>query len=257
MVVRHRTRRDRADDLSGRAPSAADEVAIDELFAGHTGLGVGDTVTLVRPTLASTAVRQPPEPAGTSSGWPTPQLDEPDDEPVRPISRSPGAPCCRSSAHQTSPRRRSRWAGWRRSSSPMTAELQAALDWLPSDLPPVLQADVDDRLANLEIEDRVAYIRFSGDPRQRPTTSPASRGSTEIVAPTDEQVLTLLVGLNLSANRPRTDRPAQRARLGGGDPAGRAADRVGASSSPRAGDHADARPVRPVGCDGRSSPTPR
>ena len=39
--------------VTGRAPDGPDEVAIDAAFADQSGLGVGDVVSLGRPTLRS------------------------------------------------------------------------------------------------------------------------------------------------------------------------------------------------------------
>ena len=187
--------------LSGRTPSGSDEIAIDDLFAKHTGLAVGDTVTLVRPTLAS-PLFDDFQNRLDEFGQADLSLEQPDDQPVTADFVITGRTVLPLQRTTDTAQAAFTLGGLAAFVEPDDAELQAALEWLPADLPPPLQAGVDDLLTNLEIDDRMAYVRFAGDPQEGAEELASIEGVEEVAAPSAEQVLTLIVGLNLS----RTDR---------------------------------------------------
>ena len=76
-------------------------------------------------------------------------------------------------------------------------EIDTARAWLPDDLPGPMAAGVEDLLASLDIDGRVIYVRFAGSVQAGAEAILAIDGVPEVVAPTPDQILDLMVGLNL------------------------------------------------------------
>ena len=185
--------------LTGRAPDGPDEVAIDAVFAEQSGLGVGDIVSLGRPALVS-QVAEELQQSAQDHGVDAFQLADPDEEPVVATFEITGIAVLPGERSQDIAQATFTLDGLADLVEPGADEVATARAWLPGDLPPALQTEVDVVLSNLDIEDRVVFLRFSGDVQSTAGAVLGIDGVPEVVAPTAEQVLTLVVGLNLARN---------------------------------------------------------
>ena len=185
--------------LTGRAPDGPDEVAIDATFADQSGLDVGDIVSLGRQTLASRMAEELPRIA-EELGIDDPRLTDPDGEPLAAAFEITGIAVLPLNRTEEIAQATFTLDGYAGLVEPGPGEIAAARAWLPDDLAPELQTNVEELLSNLDIEDRSVYLRFSGDIQSSAAAVAAVEGVPEVVAPTADQVLTLLVGLNLTRN---------------------------------------------------------
>jgi len=185
--------------LHGRAPEGPDEVAIDASFASQTGLGIGDTVTLARTTLITLLADELPQRA-EEFDLDYEFVETPEQAPVvaefdiTGIVVTPSTPAVEFTEVTLT------IAGFADLVEPEPDEVATARAWLPDDLPPILLAQAEDLFANLDIEDRVAYLRFTGSVQAGAAAVAGIEGVPEVVAPTPEQVLSLMVGLNIERN---------------------------------------------------------
>ncbi len=199
--------------LSGRAPEGPDEVAIDAQFARATGLGIGDTVTLGRSalvTLMAQELTQNADQFGLVYEVAEPPVQTPvtAEFEITGIALLPGDPAQEISEVTLT------LEGLVNLVEPSAAEVAATRAWLPADLLSPLKGVAERLLANLDIEGRVVYVRFSGDVYAGAQAIAGMDIFTElfgerdgsdgpplqIVAPTPDQVLTLVVGLNIERN---------------------------------------------------------
>lgn len=199
--------------LSGRAPQGPDEVAVDAQFAADTGLGIGDSVSLARLTLIGLIddeIRQNVERYGIDY-----QLaDLPEQTPVvaeyeiTGIALLPGDPA------QELLEVTLTLEGYSDLVEPTPEELAATRAWLPTDLPSGLVDVAEAVFANLDIGDRVIYVRFKDDvysgvqaisgmdifEQLADPENPDAPPPVEIIAPTPAEVMSLMVGLNVERN---------------------------------------------------------
>ena len=184
---------------SGRAPDGPDEVAIDPTFADKSGLEVGDILSLGRQTLASRIAEELPRIAD-ESGVDAPHLTDPEDEPVTAEFEITGIAVVPFERSQDIAQATFTLEGYADLVEPDPDEVAAARAWLPSDLSPELRSNVEELLSNLGVKDRTVYLRFSGDVQSAAAAVAAVDGVPEVVAPTPDEVVTLIVGLNLTRN---------------------------------------------------------
>lgn len=182
--------------LSGRAPEGPDEMAVDELFAEQADVGIGDIVPLARPTLITRLAEELTDRA-QDFGLDL-VLESPEQPPIvvefeitgiALLASEPGL----SNVSLT-------FDGYSDIAEPDAAEIAAARAWLPADLPPELLLEAEALLANLELDGRVVYLRFFGSVQAGAAEVMAIEGAPEVVAPTPEDVLTLMIGLNIESN---------------------------------------------------------
>jgi hypothetical protein len=182
--------------LSGRAPEGPDEIAVDAAFAEQAGLGIGDIVPLARPTLITRLAEELTEKA--------PEfgidlvLDSPEQPPIVREYEITGIALLASEPGLANVSLT--FDGYSDIAEPDAAEIAAARAWLPADLPPELLPEVDDLLANLELDGRVVYLRFFGSVYDGAGDVMAIEGVPEVVAPSPADVLELMVGLNIESN---------------------------------------------------------
>jgi hypothetical protein len=185
--------------VTGRAPDGPDEVAIDAAFADQSDLGVGDVVSFGRPTLRSRIAEELQQIAlDPSVGGVVPT--HPNDDLVVATFEITGIAVLPGERSQEIAQATFTLDGYASLVEPGPDEIATARAWLPHDLAPEMQANVENLLSNLEIEDRSVYLRFSDDIQSSVAAVAAVDGVSEVVAPTADQVLTLLVGLNLTRN---------------------------------------------------------
>lgn len=200
--------------LTGRAPQGSDEVAVDALFMESTGLGIGDSVSLGRESLVTLLAR---ELAIRIEDWGLDyQLAAPPEQTVVAEFEITGVALMPTDRSQELPEVVLTLDGYADLVEPDADELAATRAWLPTDLPPELTDLADDVFANLDIDDRVVYVRFSGDLLSgveailsmpildKLTVIDPVDGSEhlplEVVAPTPPEVMELMVGLNIESN---------------------------------------------------------
>ncbi|HEX9259548.1 MAG TPA: FtsX-like permease family protein [Acidimicrobiales bacterium] len=190
--------------LSGRAPAGPYEVAIDPVLAGQTGLTVGETISFGRRPLVAQldeVIRHGIEEFGIE-GLVLPEYEdllvverfEITGVAVLPVERS-----------QQIPQAAFTLEGYADLVEPSAEELAVARAWLPESLPPEMKSHVASAIADLETIDELpshVYMRLSGDAQLTLEAVAAVLGEVELVAPTPEQVLTLIVKLNVE----RSDR---------------------------------------------------
>ncbi len=93
--------------------------------------------------------------------------------------------------------------GYAEFAEPTAEELAAARTSLPDDLAPEIRMEVEGAIADFEtIDERPSalYLRFSRDAPSTSDAVAAVDGVPEVVNPTPDQVLTLLVGLNVKSS---------------------------------------------------------
>ncbi|MEQ1874942.1 MAG: FtsX-like permease family protein, partial [Ilumatobacteraceae bacterium] len=189
--------------LSGRAPEGPDEVAVDALFAAQTGLGVGDTVSLTRPSLIDYMADQFPQAIQELElDYELPEV--PEQASLSKEFEITGIALTASDSAQELPEITLTLDGLANLVEPTADEVALARAWLPNDLPSELVAEAADFLANLDIGGRVAYLRFSGsvqDGADAVAEALVAVGSTpDIIAPSPENALSLISGLNVESN---------------------------------------------------------
>lgn len=83
---------------------------------------------------------------------------------------------------------------------PSADEVAAANATLPADLPEDVQASADAYLSGFDIENQSAHVRFSGDSQSIVSEILKIEGVVQVIAPSPEEVVTTVVGLNLDHN---------------------------------------------------------
>lgn len=189
--------------VSGRAPLAPNEIVVDDLFARQTGLSIGDSMSVARQSVTSQLAGALSE-ARDALGLADVQLDPPDDQPVVVTGFE-------ITGRAVLPYQRTDEMGQVAFTldglgevlSPSDEEIAAARAWLPADLPRELQLLTERFLAGGDhgLSTSGAFVRVDGDQRVAADVIPSVEHFAEVVAPTNEQVETLVAGLNLS----RTD----------------------------------------------------
>lgn len=183
--------------LSGRAPEGPDEVAIDRVFAEASGLTIGSAVTLTRPALASTLADEVTHVA-IDRGLEALMPDRPDAPAVAGTFEVTGIAVLPNSRVQIVAQVAFTLPGLAAFTTPGDDEIAAATAWLPEGLPTDVRADAEELLGHVNVDGRSAYIRFTGDPRSTIEAIAAVDGVSEVIAPTPHEVLSLVIGLNLS-----------------------------------------------------------
>jgi hypothetical protein len=185
--------------VNGRAPAGPDEVAINAVFAQGTGLDVGDTVTLTRPSVGSQLADEV-ELQALESGLTDLSFDRHDEPPVSADFEITGIAVLPLQRTDDFAQVSMTLEGMAALVEPSADEVAAAVASLPADLPEDVQASVDAYLSSLDIENQAAHVRFSGD--SQPIVSEISKieGVAQVIAPSPEEVVTTVVGLNLDHN---------------------------------------------------------
>ena len=185
--------------VSGRAPDGPDEVAINAVFARATNLGVGDSVAIARSALV-TSLADALGQAALERGLPDLALNPPDEDPVIANFEITGIAVLPLQRTQDFAQAAFTLGGLAALVEPSDEEVARALEWLPADLPADLPSEATQILTNTRIESPGAYLRVSGDLQSSASAIEGVEGVEEVIAPSPEQVLTLVVGLNLSHN---------------------------------------------------------
>lgn len=187
--------------LSGRAPEGPDEVAVNPFFAEQTGLGVGDSVVFARATLIAFIaenLQYKIEEYGLND-LELPVI--PDEAPTTAEFEITGIALLPNG--QELAQVSLTLEGYSTLVEPSAAEVAAGRAWLPDDLPPEFVAEMDEFFANLEISGRMVYLRFNGSVYDGANAVAQvdgvvdEDGNADITAPTPEQVMNLMLGLNL------------------------------------------------------------
>lgn len=176
--------------VRGRAPEGPDEIAIDLVFRDLTGLAPGDTVQLQRPSLANqlaVELQHTMDP-----------VEPPDDEPVVATFEITGIAVLSRESTQLFPQTSHTLAGLAAFVEPSVDEVEATRNWLPDDLPVEVREEVDRKLSDPGIADRVVWVRTSGDDRGVADSIGDLDGVAEVMAPRPIEVVTLLNALNLA-----------------------------------------------------------
>lgn len=188
--------------LAGRAPDGPDEIAISEVLVDQSGLTIGDTITLARPTLMTRLAEEFEhwatdagfDPAGFGVKIPTPQ----------PVTRSfeiTGIAVLPLQRTQVFAQGAFTLGGLAEFAEPSPDEIAEARAWLPAELPEKITEQVELLFSDFDVTTRGAYIRFHGDLANSHAAIDeinAINGVDPAVVPTPEQVLSLTVGLNLT-----------------------------------------------------------
>ena len=185
--------------LTGRAPDGADEVAIDPVLAEQANLRVGDSVSIVRQTLAS-QFREDLLFAAQKLGLESPTFAAIEDEPTTLSFEVTGVAVFalpRSERFAQAAFTLDGFAGF----APDADEVAAVRAWLPTDLAPEFQQRVEEILSNINAVTSGAFVRYSGDESSTLSAMARVEGVGELTAPTPEEIWQS-VGLNLD----RTDR---------------------------------------------------
>ncbi len=185
--------------LSGRAPEGPDEVAIDVQFAEHTSLAIGDTVSLARSSLI-TLIAEELAQAIDEMGLDYQLAEQSEQAPTLAEFQVTGVALLPGDTAQELLEVALTLDGFADLVEPTADEVAATRAWLPSDLPPELVAVAEEVFANLDVGVWVVYVRFVGDVQAGADSILAIEGAPEVVAPTAEQVMTLMVGLNIESN---------------------------------------------------------
>jgi hypothetical protein len=181
--------------VEGRAPDGPDEVAIDLVFQDVTGLGPGDTVQLRRPTLAEQLADQLEHLLSPGVG-----VEPPGHQPVVATFEITGIAVMPVNHTHLTPQTTFTLAGLAEFATPSADELEATRSWLPDDLPPDVYDEIETRLTDFDITDRLVYVRTSGDPRTVADRLGRLDGVGDVVAPRPLEVVTLLSALNLAGS---------------------------------------------------------
>jgi hypothetical protein len=190
--------------FSGRAPSGPDEVAIDQVLAEQAGLGVGDTVSFGRKLLVS-HIDDELQQIVQESGIDGLAFAKHGNELVVAAFEVTGITVLPLERSQEIPQASFTLQGYADLVEPSAEELAVARAWLPDALPPSVRLEVERTIASFEMIDErpsALYLRFSGDAKSAYDAVTAVDGVSEVVFPTPEQVLTLVVKLNVE----RSDR---------------------------------------------------
>ncbi|MBI4883602.1 MAG: hypothetical protein HY826_06045 [Actinobacteria bacterium] len=188
--------------LSGRAPAGPDEVAIDPVLADETGLTVGETISFGRKLLVAQLddeIQQQVDEFGIE-GLVFADYDE---ELVVSVFEITGIAVLPLERSQEIPQASFTLEGFADLVEPSAEELAVARAWLPDDLPSEMRLTAESAIANVQSIDELpsaVYLRFSGDAQATTEAVLAVDGVAEVVAPTPEQVLSLLVKLNVERN---------------------------------------------------------
>ena len=189
--------------LIGRAPEGPDEVAVDSSFAAQSGLGLGETVSLTRPSLIDYMADQFPstiQDLGLDYDLP----EVPEQTPISQEFEITGIALTPADSAQEIPEITLTLDGLANLVEPTADEIAVSRAWLPDDLPPELIADANEFFANLDVGGRVVYLRFFGSVEDGADAVAKAIAdfddSPDIVAPTPDQVLSLIVGLNVDSN---------------------------------------------------------
>jgi hypothetical protein len=185
--------------VSGRAPDGPDELAINAVFARATNLGVGDSVAIARPALV-TMLADLLEQGAFERGLPELALNRPDDAPVVAKFEITGIAVLPLQRTQDFAQATFTLDGLAAMVEPSDDEARRAGEWLPEDLPGDLPSEARNILANTGIVNRGAYLRLTGDQLSTASAITQIEGVEEVAGPSPEQVLTLVVGLNISHN---------------------------------------------------------
>jgi cell division protein FtsX len=182
--------------VTGRAPVGSDEVAINALLAQAAGLDIGDSVRFARPALV-VSLADDVEQAAQERGLPI-DYASPDQPRVNATYEITGIAVLPLQRTGDISQAAFTLDGLAALVEPSTSEIETAIAWLPDDLPEELRAEANSFLSNVEIGGRSAYLRLTGDPKSIADEIGRIEGVSEVVAPNAEQVLTLVLGLNLS-----------------------------------------------------------
>lgn len=188
--------------LRGRAPTGPDEVAIDPVLAEQAGLSVGDTVSFGRKPLVA-RLDDGLQQSAQDSGLEGLVLAEHDDQMVVAAFEITGIAVLPLERSQEIPQASFTLEGYADLVEPTAEELAVARAWLPDALPSEIKLEVERTIAYLQtIDERptAVYVRFSRDAQSTYDAVAAIDGVAEVVNPTPEQVLTLLVKLNVDSN---------------------------------------------------------
>jgi hypothetical protein len=188
--------------LSGRAPLAPNEIVVDDRFARQTGLSIGDSMSVARQSLTSQLAEALSD-KRDELGLIDVQFDPPDDEPVVVSGFE-------ITGRAVLPHQRTddlgqvafTLDGLGEMLSPSEEEIAAARAWLPAELPGELQLLTQGFLAGDDrgLSTSGVFVRLA-DQDVTAEVIPSVEHLAEVVAPTNEEVETLVAGLNLS----RTD----------------------------------------------------
>ena len=183
--------------LRGRAPAGPDEVAIDLVLSRAAGLGVGDSVTFSRPAQVSTVaalVRGKAQELGLDEAG----LEGPAEDVRRMTFEITGIAVLPMQRTEEHPQASMTLAGLVALLAPGADEIEAAREWVPADLHPMLQEEADRTIA-FDIEGAPpAFVNFSGDARSAADAVARIEGVDAVLTPNAHQVLTDGVGLNVS-----------------------------------------------------------
>jgi len=178
--------------VAGRAPEGPDEIAIDAVFTEFTGKSIGDTVALSRPTLSAQLAEQ--------LGHEDIGVDVPDAAPITSTFEITGLAVFPNDRTNRFPQTSFTLDGLEAFVTPSDDEVTEARRLPPPDLPEELREEIEFHLADFSLDDRVAYIRTSGDLSALAGRIEATEGVSGVFAPASSDVLTLLNGLNVSDN---------------------------------------------------------
>lgn len=177
--------------VQGRSPQGPDEVAIDIVFRDLTGLAPGDTVQLQRPSLAAQIASELPAEPGMI-------IEPPDDQPVVGTFEVTGIAVLPLGRTQVFPQTSFTLAGLAAFTTAKIDEVEAARAWLPDDLPVEVRTDIERKLADLDITDRLVYVRTSSDVSDVAARIEEIDGVAYVQAPRPIEVVTLVNELNLA-----------------------------------------------------------
>jgi FtsX-like permease family len=184
---------------NGRAPEGPREVAINPALARAAGLDIGDTVSLARPSLIS-LVADNVELGAVERGLTDLALDRPDLQPVSIDYEITGIAVLPLGRTEDYAQTAMTLEGFAALAEPSKQEVAEAVAWLPPGLPEDLRAEVDPSRSDFEIDNKSVYVRFSGDTQSTATAIWRIAGVRGVAAPSPEQVLTTVLGLNLDHN---------------------------------------------------------
>ena len=187
--------------LRGRAPTGPDEVAIDQVLAEQAGLAVGDTVSFGRKPLVARLDDELHQRA-QQSGLEGLVFAEHDDQLVVAVFQITGIAVLPLERSKEIPQASFTLEGYADLVEPTSEELAAARAWLPDALPSEIKVEMEGAIANLEtIDERPSalYMRLSRDAQATYDAVAAVDGVAEVLNPTPEQVLTLVVKLNVES----------------------------------------------------------
>lgn len=185
--------------LSGRAPQGPDEIAIDPVFVEFTGLEPGDTVVLARPALIG-QVAMEFEHLVIDKARGDDAAEAPDTAPILATFEITGVAMFSSDRTQRFPQASMTFAGLSAYASPSENEVADALAWLRTEVPDDVRQSIEGDLSDFDIENRLAYVRSSGDVATVAAQVGDVAGVSRVIAPSPEEVLTIVNSLNIDGS---------------------------------------------------------